>query len=91
MKYLVCYDIQENRIRNKVAKLLESHAIRIQYSVFLGDFTENEAKALRQELLAITENSEERTLMMTPICANCSARMWQVGKYKEETRCCIVA
>ena len=91
MKYLVCYDIQENRIRNKVAKLLESHAMRIQYSVFLGDFTENEAKALRQELLAITEKSEERTLMMTPICGNCSARMWQVGKHAEEVGCCIVA
>ena len=91
MKYIVCYDIQEDRIRSKVAKLLESHAMRIQYSVFLGDFTENEAKTLRQELLALTEGSEGRTLMMTPICASCSARMWKMGKYADEVGCCIVA
>ena len=40
MMYLISYDIQETKIRTKVAKLLEKAGMeRIQYSVFLGDLT----------------------------------------------------
>ena len=30
MKCLICYDIGENRIRNKVARYLESLAVRVE-------------------------------------------------------------
>jgi CRISPR-associated protein Cas2 len=32
--YLVCYDIDDNRERQRTAKLLERHGQRVQYSVF---------------------------------------------------------
>jgi len=32
--YLVCYDIEDDRERNRVAKLLLKHGRRVQYSVF---------------------------------------------------------
>ena len=32
--YLVCYDIEDNRERTRVARLLERHGQRVQYSVF---------------------------------------------------------
>ncbi|SEJ81925.1 CRISPR-associated endonuclease Cas2 [Cyclobacterium xiamenense] len=40
MMYLIIYDISENRIRSKVAKLLVSRGYeRIQLSVFAGPFS----------------------------------------------------
>ena len=57
MKYLICYDIAEQRIRQRVIKVLERRARRLQYSVFVGDFKECEYKALREQLLEITADS----------------------------------
>ena len=91
MKYLICYDIQEDKVRTKVFKLLKSCARRVQYSVFLGDFTDREAKALRQKLLSLTEESEQKMLMMAPLCKTCSAMIWKIGEYIDEPGCCIVA
>jgi len=92
MKYIICYDIPEERIRRKAAKLLESKAYRVQYSVFIGDLSEFEARALREELLAVTEASEKRLLLMAPICAACEAKSWHVGTPLEDTAgACIVA
>jgi len=79
MKYIICYDIPEERIRRKAAKLLESKAYRVQYSVFIGDLSEFEARALREELLAITEASEKRLLLMAPMCAACEAKSCRAG------------
>lgn len=32
--YLICYDIEDDRERNRVAKCLERYGDRVQYSVF---------------------------------------------------------
>ena len=39
MKYIIAYDIPETKIRSKIAKYLEGVAYRIQFSVFMGDFS----------------------------------------------------
>lgn len=36
-RYLVAYDIVDDRRRTKIAKVLESYGDRIQYSVFVVD------------------------------------------------------
>ena len=91
MKYLICYDIAEQRIRQRVVKLLERRAHRLQYSVFLGDFKECEYKALREQLLEITADSERRLLLIVPMCAVCEAKTWMVGKPIEESNlACLV-
>ena len=91
MKYLICYDITEQRIRQRVVKLLERRAHRLQYSVFLGEFKDCEYKALREQLLDITADSERRLLLIVPMCAICEAKTWMVGSPMEETdRSCFV-
>ena len=47
MKCLICYDSGENRIRNKVARYLESLAVRVEYSVFLCDLAPKKLAAVR--------------------------------------------
>ena len=90
MRYLICYDIQEQKIRTKVAKLLEKRAYRVKYSVFWAEFTEREAKALQEELLARVAKAERPLLLMTPVCAACAERIWQVGKRLEEAQDFVV-
>ncbi|MEM6803939.1 MAG: CRISPR-associated endonuclease Cas2 [Bacteroidota bacterium] len=40
MIYLICYDIENDRLRKKIADKLEAEGLeRLQYSVFLGPVT----------------------------------------------------
>ncbi len=34
MRFIVCYDVSDNKKRNKLSKLLKAFGIRTQYSVF---------------------------------------------------------
>lgn len=67
-------------------------AHRLQYSVFVGDFKECEYKALREQLLEITADSERRLLLIVPMCAVCEAKTWMAGRPMEESNpsCLIV-
>ena len=91
MKYIICYDIAEQKLRTKVAKLLEAKAHRQQYSVFVGDFSEKEIRRLRAEMLFITEDSEHTLLFIAPICSSCASKIWMAGDPAEEEQCCIIA
>lgn len=74
-----------------MAKYLEDKAYRIQYSVFLFEGTEREAQEIRAALFTLTEKEEGRALFMAPMCEACCARIWKVGKMREEDEVCIVA
>lgn len=91
MKYIICYDIAEQKLRAKVAKLLEAKAHRQQYSVFVGDFSEKEIRRLRAEMLFITEDSEHTLLFIAPICSSCTSKIWMAGDPAEEEQCFIIA
>ncbi len=34
MKFVFCYDITDKKVLTKVAKKLEKHGVRVQYSIF---------------------------------------------------------
>ena len=91
MHYLIAYDIAENRIRNRVAKLLEKLGRRLQYSVFYADITERECQGLRQELENLTEKAEKPLLLIAPLCAACYGRIWLQGEPMEMKRTFVVA
>lgn len=47
VKYLVCYDIEDNKKRQKFAQALSDLGlVRLQYSVFYGDLKSAEARAM---------------------------------------------
>ena len=90
MKYFICYDIPEDKIRAKVAKYLESVAIRVQRSVFLCDANEFMADIVKETVDDMTSESEGRRLMVIPVCAACESKIWQRGsKIEENMECCI--
>lgn len=84
MRYLICYDIREPRVRRAVVKVLEVKGIRAQYSVFLANLTEREASALKAELEVATARSNSRSVLIVPICAACAKGMYQIGELIEE-------
>jgi len=70
---IFCYDVSEDKRRNRIAKALEEQATRVQYSVFETRMTEVKANILSQYLSAqlgdgdslrvyvIGKNGEKRT------------------------------
>ena len=46
MRYVISYDIESDRTRRKLAKLLEGYGVRIQYSVFECNLTDKRFQKL---------------------------------------------
>lgn len=44
MQVVICYDVDDNKVRRKLVKYLESFAVRIQYSVFVSDLNDRAIK-----------------------------------------------
>ena len=59
MKYIICYDIKEDRIRSRIVKYLEEHAFRIQFSVFSCKCNSKEIKSKNLEQLKAWVNSRK--------------------------------
>ena len=53
--YLVSYDIESDRLRKKISDTLENYGIRIQYSVFECEISEQRYKKMYRELMLLME------------------------------------
>ena len=51
--YLICYDIEDNRERSRVARVLEGYGQRVQYSVFEVHLRPADVGRLREELQTV--------------------------------------
>ena len=72
MKYIICYDIKDDKLRNKVMKYLETIATRLQFSVFTCELVPEKSAAIWKKLLKMTSAEENCLLLMAPLCKNCS-------------------
>lgn len=84
MIYLICYDIQLDRVRNKVAKtLLSAGATRLQYSVFAVRKNKVGIRQLRRNLAQVLhrKNPRARTDKLLCIAINQKAfdAAWTAG------------
>ena len=78
-RYIIAYDVQSNRMRRKLAKLLEGYGERMQLSVF-------EAELSRDELAELLARSEEwiapgDSLRAYATCASCRSRVASLGRW----------
>lgn len=83
--YVISYDISENRIRNKVAKILEGYGKRIQYSVFECDIDENLYVKLYKQLLEQTIDSKTDSIIIYKLCKKCANERITIGTIKENS------
>ncbi len=78
MLYLVAYDICEPKRLRKVAKTCEDYGIRVEYSVFECDLSEENFKALWDELNRIID-ADEDSILAYRICGACIEKIASMG------------
>ncbi len=91
MLYLIVYDIEDNRVRQRVASLLEGYGRRVQESVFecrlekdaLAELTERLGRELREEA-----NGQIR---LYRVCGSCLEASFGLGDVKSvDTGACYI-
>lgn len=78
MRYLISYDVADNRRRYRVVKRLKRCAVRLQYSVFEGELTEAASERLWRDLQKLIK-AEEDGLLMVGLCGGCAGARREAG------------
>ena len=68
MRWLICYDIADERRLVHVHRYLSAHALMLQYSVYLGAFAESALAEIAEGLRAriVQEADDVRLYPLTP-------------------------
>ncbi len=77
--YFVSYDISSNKLRKKVADLLEDYGIRIQYSVFECDLDTRKYRELYAKMTKLTADMQDGSVIFCPICDKCYSKKRVIG------------
>ncbi|MFQ5569546.1 MAG: CRISPR-associated endonuclease Cas2 [Rhodothermales bacterium] len=83
MFVLISYDIEDDKLRAKVADVLEGHGRRVQYSVFECNLTHNQYDTLKQGLLRLVEGvtkTETYSIRFYRLCKACVERFETLGE-----------
>jgi CRISPR-associated protein Cas2 len=73
MRYVVCYDIADDRRRERVAKALLDFGQRIQESVFVADLDDELAKRMQERLRALLERDQpDEKVHLFRLCRQCA-------------------
>ena len=82
-RYLVAYDIREDRRLRSVAACVEGYGERIQYSVFVCDLSEEEAVSLRGDIEVRMRQSEDSVMIIDLGRAGDSSRFLFLGHHEK--------
>jgi CRISPR-associated protein Cas2 len=63
-RYLVAYDIRDDRRLRNIATCMEGYGTRIQYSVFICDLTAQEVVLMRSDVEARMKRSEDSVMVI---------------------------
>ena len=77
--YLISYDIDKDKARNKIAKTLEDYGRRVQYSVFECDLTQQKYKELYMKLTSLVSEEIEGSIRCYQLCGSCEAKTVIIG------------
>ena len=63
--YLVCYDITDDKRRDRTFKVCKNHGTHLQFSVFECDLNATELTGLKRELLEVISSKEDQVLFVS--------------------------
>lgn len=92
-RYIVTYDISDDKRRTRVSKRLESYGDRLQYSVFSCDLNDRERVDLSSTLSDLINHREDQVILVSlgPSDGIAPDRMSALGrKIEPPTRARIV-
>jgi CRISPR-associated protein Cas2 len=81
MIHLITYDIDVDKEREKVSKLLENYGVRVQESVFECNLTPADYKELVDGISKLI--SETANIRIYPLCKECYAKAVGFGELKQ--------
>ena len=77
--YILCYDIPNDSLRTKTAKLCEAYGFeRIQFSVFAAEQTRNMVEMLVMEIGDLFKKRLGKVVVI-PICFKCFEKIAYIG------------
>lgn len=79
MRYIISYDIPDDKRRLKIAKILLDYGPRVQYSVFEVQADAKALDRLRHRITAEVAPAED-SVRIYPICAACEGRIEIIGQ-----------
>lgn len=85
MRYVICYDVSENKIRYRLAKYLEKLAYRIQGSVFMCELDSIQILAVKHTVEKMLKGADNPSFVICPLCDSCQKKYWQYGTTKEQS------
>ena len=84
MKYIVTYDISNDKRRTKVSDLLEAYGVRVNYSVFEIELNETKRNQLLYEIeLKKLINKKYDSLRFYHVCENCLLKSFEVANRED--------
>ena len=83
MKYLITYDIENNKRRKKVSDELEAYGYRVNFSVFECELNKTKMKKLVEKLEELIDKKKD-SLRFYHVCENCVPKSFEVCN-REET------
>ncbi len=78
MKWIICYDIADDRRRQRIAEALLDFGARIQESIFDCELDSVLLEKLHRRLAGGIENTEDKIVFL-PLCAACESRVLALG------------
>lgn len=85
-RHLIAYDIADDRRLRQVLKVMESHGVRLQYSVFLCDLTKEELLRWRTAVMAIVVPREDSVVVIDLGRVERAAPIETIGKPRQLPR-----
>jgi CRISPR-associated protein Cas2 len=82
-RYLVAYDIREDRRLRNIAICMEGYGERIQYSVFVCDLSDRDAVLMRSDMEARMKQSEDSVMIIDLGRAGDSSRFLFLGHHEK--------
>lgn len=79
---IVAYDIQDDRSRSRISKVLERYGVRINFSVFECMFTDIQFLQVQAKVEKFV-NKHSDTVIYYPICVNCYTKIIYQPKRKQ--------
>jgi CRISPR-associated protein Cas2 len=82
-RYLVAYDIRDDRRLRSIAVCMEGYGERIQYSVFVADLSDREKYLMRADIESRMKHAEDSVMIIDLGAAGDSSRFLFLGHHEK--------
>ncbi|MCP5015768.1 MAG: CRISPR-associated endonuclease Cas2 [Ketobacter sp.] len=79
MKFVISYDISDDKRRRRVATIMEGYGYRVQYSVFECELNKKKLGTLKRQLQPFVKAKEMDSIRFYPLPADAVAQIKVLG------------